>query len=78
MTTEFARATGSAAVPSEVAIGEPRHLAEGLVREVIGAAILEVGALDPGREPGLFERPMAVFVAGRKAANLLGSVGMRR
>ena len=41
----------------EVAVGQPRNLAERLVREMPGFAVTERRALDPVGQPRLFQRP---------------------
>jgi hypothetical protein len=56
----------------DVAVGQPRHLAEGLVREMLGVAIAERHALDAIGQPGLFQRPAHAQVA-HKAPRHLGN-----
>ena len=56
----------------EVAIGQPRHLAEGLVREMLGLPIAERRALDAIGQAGLFQRPahpQVAHIAARRFGN---------
>src|SRR6266849_3873698 len=46
----------------EVSIGQPRHLAEGLVREMLGIPNAKWHALDAIGQPGLFQCPTHTYV----------------
>src|SRR5580704_9479954 len=46
----------------DVSIGQPRHLAEGLVREMLGIPSAEWHALDAIGQPGLFQCPTHAYV----------------
>src|SRR5262245_29260471 len=56
----------------DVSIREPRHLAEGLVREMLGIPSAKWHALDAIGQPGLFQRPTHTYVT-HIAARLLGN-----
>src|SRR6516162_10962594 len=47
----------------DVSIGQPRHLAEGLVRELLGALTTKWRALDAIGQPSLLQRPTNAYVA---------------
>src|SRR3982074_2988707 len=46
----------------DVSIGQPRHLAEGLVREMLGIPSAEWHALDAIGQSGLFQCPPHTYV----------------
>src|SRR5258708_40278812 len=46
----------------DVSIGQPRHLAEGLVREMLGIPSAKWHALDAIGQPGLFQCPTHTYV----------------
>jgi len=48
---------GTAFEQREIAIGEPGHLPEGLVRKMLGSPFVKRNTLHPIRQPGLFQRP---------------------
>ena len=53
----------------DVAIGQPRHLAEGLVREMLGLPVAKRHALDAIGQAGLFQRPAHAQVAHKAPAH---------
>src|SRR5215475_7105882 len=46
----------------DVSIGQPRYLAEGLVREMLGTPSAKRHALDAIGQPGLFQCPTHTYV----------------
>src|SRR3979409_1586355 len=46
----------------DVSIGQPRHLAEGLVREMLGIPSAKLPALGGIGQPGLFQCPTHTYV----------------
>src|ERR1700730_16462708 len=46
----------------DVSIGQPRHLAEGLVREMLGIPSAKWHALDAIGQPGLFQCPTHTYI----------------
>src|SRR5215470_10476748 len=53
---------GAALEDRDVSIGQPRHLPEGLMREMLGIPSVKWHALDAVGQPGLFQCPTHTYV----------------